>query len=144
MKALVLALAAGALASAALAVPIRAALADLTRERAAVAGLGAPPSPVVARDDAVAARSQPRASDALAARLRTAAAGGGVLIERAAPVAGPGAARVRLRASGSQDAVVAFVDTVERARPLARFTRWSVRGEGSGVRLTAEVVAPWR
>ena len=108
------------------------ALADEQGERAIV-----PPGVGMSARDAAAATA------ALVARVRALAGKGGVLVEDAAAVPGGGLARVRLRVSGSEDAVIAFADGIERGRPLARFATWSLAADGSVVRLSGELVAPW-
>jgi hypothetical protein len=87
--------------------------------------------------DATLARvpAAPRNMAALLKPLRTAAAQGGVLVERAS---GAGE-RLQLRLSGSEAAVLALVNTAEPKLGL-RFTRWSLTGEGSAVRLEGEAI----
>jgi hypothetical protein len=122
---------------------LRAARAD----RATLAQLAAGPMPsraIVADGSALAARDPAAAADLLAARLRTLAGTGGVLVEEAAAVPSLDLVRVRLRVSGSEDAVIAFADAVERGRPTARFASWSMAARGGQVALSGEVVAPWQ
>jgi len=140
------------LAAAAVALPpTAAALRDLRGarlERATLAGLAAGPEParaVVIDGAALSARNAGAAADALATALRSRAERGGLLVEGATPVPSAALARVRLRVSGSEAAVVAFTDAVERARPVTRFAEWSVAAApGGGVTLQAVAVAPWQ
>ncbi len=116
-------------------------------ERATLAQLAAGPTPsraIVADGHAIIAPGAAAAADLLSARLRAAAAKGGLLVEQAAAVPSPGLARVRLRVSGSEDAVIAFADAVERGRPAQRFAVWTVEARGGSVTLSGEVVAPWQ
>ncbi len=100
---------------------------------------------LVAPSLAITAPSQPQASAALAARVRVLAGRGGVLVEGLDTGSGDVAlAMVRVRLSGSEGAVIALADALERGTPLARFTAWRVEPTGDGVRLTGELVAPWR
>jgi len=100
---------------------------------------------VVDPGQAMAAADRDAANGMLALRLRRLAGRGAVLVEEAVPVADPaGLARVRVRLSGSNDAVIALVDTVERGPPLARFAQWRIDANDGAVRLQGEVVAPWR
>lgn len=116
------------------------------REAQVAAAVATPPvSDIVAPGLAIAAPSQGAASTALAARVRAAAGRSGVLVENIAPVAGDtGLARVRLRLSGSEGAVIGVADGLERGAPMVRFAIWRVEAAGGGVRLTGELVAPWR
>ena len=82
----------------------------------------------------------------MGARLRTEAARGGVLIETLAadPAAPAPLTRLTLRASGSEKALVAFADGLERGRPALRMQAWRLSAAPGGVRLDATLVAPWR
>jgi hypothetical protein len=98
-------------------------------------------------DDGLTAKAADRdaANAALIARIRQLAGRGAVLVEDATPIADPaGLARIKVRLSGSEDAVVALADSVERATPIARFASWRIEASGGAVRLQGEVVAPWR
>ncbi|URW74589.1 hypothetical protein M9980_08360 [Sphingomonas donggukensis] len=145
---ILVALAVAAVGWALLALPVRSALGELavTRgERARVVVHAAiDPVPAIARDQAIAIGSRAAATRALEARVRALAGRGGVLVEAVSAVDGAGLARIRLRASGSERAVVAFADALERGRPLARFDGWSIAADGASVRLEGEVAAPWR
>ena len=115
--------------------------------RATLASLAAGPAPtraIVVDGAAIVAPSAAAAADQLAARLRAGAGRGGLLVEQAAAVPSPALARVTLRVSGSEDAVIAFADAVERARPTMRFAAWTAEAQGRRVTLSGEVVAPWR
>ncbi|MFV0624482.1 hypothetical protein ACBY01_10790 [Sphingomonas sp. ac-8] len=144
--------AAGLALAAALCVPMAAALDRLADARAArsqlAAALAAPPrTPVVVPALAIPAADRAAAARRLAAQLRAAATGDGLLVETLAPAdpGAPGLVALDLRLSGPEKAVLAFVDRAERDRPLARFARWRVEaGEGDSVRLDGRLVAPWR
>ncbi|KQM61888.1 MULTISPECIES: hypothetical protein [unclassified Sphingomonas] len=137
-------------AAALLAIPACGALGDLTVARAArdAARIEASaPAPLLATADA--AFPADNAADArahLGARVRADAARGGVLIETlgADPAAPPALTVLTLRASGSEKAVVAFADMLERARPAIRMQAWRLTAAAGGVRLDATLVAPWR
>ncbi|WP_448657669.1 hypothetical protein ACPVPU_09345 [Sphingomonas sp. CJ99] len=96
--------------------------------------------------------SELRAIDAMAARRAIASAAmgraraGGLLVERIALARGtPRLAAVRLRLSGSEAAVIALIDHLERQRPMVRLARWRLTAAGEGtVRLDAVLVSPWR
>ena len=96
-----------------------------------------PPGQMIAASNAAGARAM------LTASLREQAVSAGVLLESVKPVDSPGLARVAVHLSGSEAAVLGLADRIERGTPLMRFTRWRVEGIGNGVRLTAEVAAPW-
>jgi len=85
-------------------------------------------------------------ADALTTRIRTQAGQGGVLIEQAVPAAAPtGLVAVRLRASGSEKALLAFADGLERDPPLVRFDRWRlVPVSGGGLRLEGQLLGAAR
>ena len=101
--------------------------------------------PLVPPGLAVPGASRDAAASAFAARLRGAATRAGLLVEEARGIADlAGLARVRLRLSGSEDALAGFLDAVERGPPLARMASWRVERAGAAVQLRAEVVAPWR
>ena len=121
-------------------------LAKARDDRARIAALATKPvdaRAIMPSDIGIAARDHAAANAALTARLRALAGKGGVLVEEAVALPGGGLARVRLRVSGSEDAVIAFADAIERGRPLARFAMWRLVTEGATVRLSGEVVAPW-
>lgn len=81
----------------------------------------------------------------VAAELRARARAGGVLIERVEPLAAPeGLVTLEVRLSGSERAVLALADGLERGQPLARWRRWAVTPAGAGLRLDGELVTPWR
>lgn len=128
----------------------RDAIGDLTaaraeRDRLAAAMKTAVPRSVVEDGLAMPAADRDAASRLLAARIRLLAGRGAVLVEDAAPTTDPaGLARIRVRLSGSEDAVIALADTIERTPPLARFAQWRIEASGSAVRLQGELVAPWR
>lgn len=133
-----------------LAIPAYGALGDLAAARAArdAARIDASTTtpPLATADAAFPADSAADARAQLIARVRADAARGGVLLETLAAdpaVAGPLTA-LTLRASGSEKAVVAFADTLERARPAIRMPAWRLTSAPGGVRLDATLVAPWR
>ncbi|MES2338865.1 MAG: hypothetical protein V4537_12285 [Pseudomonadota bacterium] len=141
----------GGLGAAALLTPFAAdAMRDLRAariDRATLAALAAGPPPsraVVADGLALSAPDAGAAADLLATRLRASAAQGGLLVEEAVALPSPALARVRVRVSGGEDAVIAFADRIERARPMARFAGWTVAARGGQVTLSGEVVAPWQ
>ena len=103
--------------------------------RAAIEAMIQRPAPAVPSERMVSV-------DALAQQVRRMAGGAGVLVEAAAPVEGGPLARVQLRLSGSEAAVLGLADRLERGTPTVRFTRWRVEGAGASVRLTGEVAAP--
>lgn len=90
--------------------------------------------------------SEAAAAGALTARVRKLAAEGGVLVEQAARVpAGEGLAKLQLRLSGPDKAVVALTDRIEREAPLLRFAAWRASAlPGGGLRIEGEAVAAWR
>ncbi|SOB86567.1 hypothetical protein SAMN06297144_1673 [Sphingomonas guangdongensis] len=97
----------------------------LAAEARLAAALGSVPAAPVATPD-------------LARRVRAEAGRSGVLVERAEVVAG----RLQLRLSGSQQAVLALADGLERRG--VRSVRWSMTGDGRAVRLDAAAVASAR
>lgn len=104
----------------------------------------APPArAIVTPGIGLAARDAATATAELTTRIRALAGKGGVLAEEVRAIPDGGLARVRLRVSGSEDAVIAFADALERGRPLVRFTTWSIAADGGTVRLSGEAVAPW-
>lgn len=133
-----------------LAIPAYGALDELADARAArdAAGIeaSAPTPPLAAADAAFPADSAADARVRLAARVRADAVRGGVLIETltADPAAPAPLTLLTLRASGTEKAVVAFADTLERARPAIRMRAWRLTAAPGGVRLDATLVAPWR
>ncbi|MDJ0278467.1 hypothetical protein QLH51_16850 [Sphingomonas sp. 2R-10] len=82
----------------------------------------------------------------MTARVRADAARGGVLVETldADTTAPAPLAVLTLRASGSEKAVLAFADALERGRPTVRMAAWRLTAAPGGVRLDARLVAPWR
>jgi hypothetical protein len=93
-------------------------------------------APLVADDLAV------TDSAALATRIRTLAKQGGVLVEAADPHDGRDLARVRLRVSGAEKAVIALADALERGTPLVRLRAWRIDAlDGGSIRLAGEAVA---
>ena len=137
-----------AVATALLVAPLRTALDELATARGQrtrlAAMAGSEPVPAVAPAQAFALGSRAAAMRALEARVRALGGRGGVLVEAVTPVDSTGLARIRVRASGSERAVVAFADALERGRPLVRFDGWSIAADGTSVRLDGEVVAAWR
>jgi hypothetical protein len=133
-----------------LAIPACNALGDLAAARAArdaaVVEAGATVPPLATGDAAFPADNAADARVRLTARVRADAARGGVLVETLTPdPAAPAPLTVlTLRASGTEKAVVAFADTLERARPAIRAQAWRLTAAPGGVRLDATLVAPWR
>lgn len=133
-----------------LAIPACDALDTLADARAARdtarAEADAPASPPATADAAFPADDAADARARMGARLRTEAARGGVLIETLAadPAAPAPLTRLTLRASGSEKALVAFADGLERGRPALRMQAWRLSAAPGGVRLDATLVAPWR
>lgn len=126
------------------------ALGDLAAARAArdAAGIeaGATVPPLATADAAFPADNAADARARIAARVRADAARGGVLVETLTPdpAAPAPLTALTLRASGSEKSVVAFADTLERARPAIRMRAWRLTAAPGGVRLDATLVAPWR
>lgn len=128
------------------------ALGELARarsERADAAAVAATPTrlpPLVDAGARVRAVSEAEAGRAAAERLRRLAAGNGVLVEQVETVRGGGGlVRLRVRLSGSDRAVIALIDRIERDRPLLRFRSWRVTAlSDSGLRLDGEAVGAWR
>jgi hypothetical protein len=116
------------------------------RARLEAAAIAPPASPaIVAAGLAVAAGSREAAARQLIAQIRNLATRGGVLVEDATALDGAGAlVTVRVRVSASEGAVLGLVDALERGTPLRRFERWRIESAGGTVRLSGEVVAPWR
>ena len=133
-----------------LAIPVCGALDDLADARAARDaagdGAGAPTPPLTSADAAFPADDAADARARLSARVRADAAHGGVLVETLAadPAAPPALTMLTLRASGTEKAVVAFADTLERSRPPIRMRAWRLTSAPGGVQLDATLVAPWR
>ncbi len=134
-----------------LAIPAGRALTDLDQARrwrdttraSAMAVLAAPiavPAAAFPANDANDARRR------LAARVHSAATQGGVLVEAIGsdPSQGSALAALTLRASGPEKAVLAFVDTLERAEQPVRLTAWQLTPVPGGIRLVGRLVAPWR
>lgn len=147
---LAIGIAAGLSAAALLAIPAADALRDLRTariDRATLAQVAADPRPsrsIVIDRDATPARDAGTAADRLAARVRALATKSGVLVEAATPAPSAGLAGVRVTVSGSEDAVVGFADTLERASPIARLASWQMIASGGTVTLTGDVVGPWQ
>ncbi|WP_337847055.1 hypothetical protein [Sphingomonas sp.] len=148
-----LGVAAGGVVLALTALPAARAVEALQRARqthaALAADLAAPPRapvPIVAPGLAVAARDAAQARVLMARQIRSAAAAGGVLVERLDPApSGAGVAAVALRLSGPEKAVVALVDRIERNAPLTRFRSWKISAlANGGVRVEGELVAAWQ
>lgn len=146
-------LGAGLVALALLAWPLASSLGRLGEARTARAEAGAhaalpdrAPSSLVSAGLALSGGDPGPATTALATRIRTLAANGGVLVEEMAPVAAPpGLVALRLRLSGGEKAVVALADTLEREAPLVRLSNWRMEAlAGSGVRLQAQAIGAWR
>lgn len=56
-----------------------------------------------------------------------------------------GLALARIEAHGAEDKLRAFIDEIEAPTSPLRLTSWSISGDGAGgLRLIAEVAAPWR
>lgn len=133
-----------------LAVPTAGVLAELAAARAdraaARAEAAATPAPVTAAAAAFPADDANDAARRLASRIRAGAARGGVLIESLTvdPAAPAPLSILTLRASGSEKAVIAFADTLERGGPPVRMAAWRLTAAPGGVRLDARLVAPWR
>ena len=125
------------------------ALARLDAARAVAADTRAAAAPVDRLVDAPWRLTAPSAKASLArvaVRLRADATANGVLVERAAAAApiGPGLARLDLSLSGSEKAVLAVADRIERAGQGARWARWKIAAAPGGVRLTGSVALAWR
>lgn len=133
-----------------LVVPTLGALDDLATARAdrdaARAEAATAPAPVTVAAAAFPADDATDAARRLGGRLRADAARGGVLIESLAadPAAPAPVTIMTLRASGSEKAVVAFADALERSGPPVRMAAWRLTAAPGGVRLDARLVAPWR
>ncbi|KQN71348.1 hypothetical protein [Sphingomonas sp. Leaf62] len=133
-----------------LAVPTAGALDDLATARAdrdtARADATTIPAAVAVAGAAFPADNAADAARRLAARVRADAARGGVLIESLAadPAAPAPLAILTLRVSGSEKALVAFADLLERGGPPVRMAAWRLTSGPGGVQLDARLVAPWR
>lgn len=105
---------------------------------AAVMNRPAPqPAPLVASE--VAAGDN---LDLLATRIRGRAHDAGVLVEQIAATKGQGSLiRLKVSFSGSEKAVVAFADALERDSVLVRLQSWRLIPVEGGLRLTGEAVA---
>lgn len=132
--------------------PMLHAIADLGKARADRAALSAeiaaPPLPALLPDaQTTPARNAAAAARAAASQLRRTAQAGGVLVETLSRVdpAGPHVARLALSASGSEKAVLAFADGIERGDRVLRWRRWRLASvPGGAVRVEGEVLVPWR
>lgn len=101
--------------------------------------------PLVAPGLSLGAQNAAAAQARIAARVTALARSGGVLVEQAAPLSLPtGLAGVRVRLSGPEKAVLTLAETVERGRPLMRFTRWKIVSVSGGVRLDGDLVGAWQ
>lgn len=120
-------------------------LAEARADQATLAAAAIAPEEgaIVSPGLALAAPSRDAAAGVLAAQVRVLAARGGVLVEGMETVSGGGLARMSVRLSGSEGAVLGLADGLERGTPLVRFARWRVEASGGSVRLTGELVAPW-
>lgn len=100
---------------------------------------------IVAPGLAVPAKDGAAGRAAILARVQALAKAGGVLVEEANAIElAPGLAGLRIRVSGSEKAVVALADALERGRPLVRLRGWQLVPIEGGVRLTGEAVAAWQ
>ncbi|UZK70516.1 hypothetical protein OKW76_05595 [Sphingomonas sp. S1-29] len=132
--------------------PMLGAIADLGNARAAQAALAAeiaasPLPPMLTDPQLTPAPDAATAVRRATLRLRRAATAGGVLVETLAPTeaAAPRVARLTLSASGSEKAVLAFADGIERGDPVLRWRRWRLASvSGGAVRVEGEVLVPWR
>ena len=138
----------GGIAAALLLVPaVGGTLERLTAARRAQADAALPvPRPAaLVRPDLAWPVGSDDAATRMAAELRGRARADGVLVERAEPLAAPeGLVTLDVRLSGSERAVLALANGLERGQPLARWRRWSVTPAAAGLRLDGELVAPWR
>ena len=121
-------------------------LAAARAERARLAALAAEPAaePVIAAPGLGLGADDPAAGRAaIMARVQGLAKAGGVLVEETSAASAPAAlVALRIRVSGAEKAVIAFVDTLERGRPLMRLRSWRIEPiPGGGVRLIGEVLA---
>lgn len=115
------------------------------RRAEADAALPVPRPAALVRPDLAWAVGSGDAPARIAAEMRARARAGGVLVERAEPLAAPeGLVTLEVRLSGSERAVLALADGLERGQPLARWRRWSVVPAAAGLRLDGELVVPWR
>lgn len=124
-------------------------LASARAERARLAALATepvPPPALAAPGLALGAPDPAAGRSAIMARVQTLAKAGGVLVEETSAARAPAElVALRIRVSGTEKAVVAFADALERARPLMRLRSWRVEPvPGGGVRLTGEAIAAWR
>ncbi|WP_315764255.1 hypothetical protein [Sphingomonas sp. Y38-1Y] len=127
----------------------RASLDRLDAVRAGVAEDRAQAAPVDTVPNAawrLRAGSAPSALASVAQRVRQAASGNGVLVEReaAADPIGPGVAQIDLTLSGPEKAVLAIADRVEREGAGARWQSWRLQPAPGGVRLSGSVAVAWR
>jgi hypothetical protein len=113
------------------------------REAAAIVGADALPDAAFR----LSAGGAGAAQRLVARRIRRGAAAGGMLIEQlvgAAPLA-PGIARLSVRVSGSEKAVLTLADSIERDAPGVRWRRWRIEPVSPGtLRLSGEVAIAWR
>ena len=78
----------------------------------------------------------------LTARIRSRAHDAGVLVEEVTLAKGQGALiRLKLSFSGSEKAVVALADALERETLLIRFESWKLAPVEGGLRLTGQALA---
>lgn len=119
-------------------------LAVARQARAVAAEVPAAPPPLTTPDLAW-PTGEADAPGAIADELRARARAGGVLVERMEPLAAPtGLVTLGVRLSGSERAVLAIADGLERGTPVARWRTWRLVPAAGGVRLDGELVAAWR
>ncbi|MES2988802.1 MAG: GspMb/PilO family protein, partial [Pseudomonadota bacterium] len=113
---------------------------------AAIAASPAPNQPLLTAGLEVRAADIAAARAAMMQRVQSLAKASGVLVEETSAVpAAPGLAALRIRVSGAEKAVVALVDSVERAKPLMRLRRWRLDPvAGGGIRMTGDLVVAWQ
>lgn len=128
---------------------LNAARADHAALEALTAQVPATPAPLALTGAAIAAREHGAAINLLREHLKLPAARRGVLVERASSLPAdperPSLLRIRLTASGQDQALLRYVDEIERGQPLVRFTDWRIdRRQGDpALRLQATAVALW-
>lgn len=105
-----------------------------------------PAAPLVRADLRLPGDNAARAGRALATRIRSLAAAGGVLVEQMQMrPSGDGLVRLQVRVSGPDKAVIALADRIEREAPLVRLRDWQVVAlAGGALRIEGEAVAAWR
>jgi hypothetical protein len=116
---------------------LSAARAELARQQAAATGPEPQPAALVV--PALASGGDPAS---LAARIRDRAHNAGVLVEEIKLTQGKGALiKARISVSGTEKAVVALADALERSTPLLRFRGWRIAPIAGGLRLTGDAIA---